>query len=274
MNKFKFGKNWKRYLPVSNQKRLDIAIESIQDFMEIQDLKEKLFIDVGCGSGFFSLAAYRLGADVISFDADPESVECCQYFKEKEDSPENWKIYQGSILDNNFLRSLPKADIVYSYGVLHHTGNLNQAMENAGTLVDNGGYLYIAIYNTVHGRHGSKEWQKRKNRYNKMPSFIQWFLVIKYLLRHTFIPEIIHGVSPIKSWRDYYQKRGESKWVDAIDWVGGHPYEYLRPDEVFNFYRDNYTLVNLMTKNTLALNVFLFKKKEKLRNGQIDNKKE
>lgn len=258
--KFGFGNNWKRYLPLANQERLEIAIQSIKDFMEVDDLSGKLFVDVGCGSGFFSLAAHKLGAKVISFDVDKNSVSCCETFKTKEGSPDNWKIYEGSILDVEFLKSLPKADIVYSYGVLHHSGNLKQAMENIKMLVGDNGYLLIAIYNTVYGKNGSKAWEKRKKNYMSLPKIIQWLLVLKYLIRFNFVPEIIHGVNPIKSWREYYRKRGESKWVDAIDWVGGYPYEYLRPDEVFNFYKKDFNLVNLLTKNTLALNAFLFKK--------------
>lgn len=258
---FEFGNNWKRYLLVSDQKRLDVAIQSIKDFMGVEDLKGKLFIDAGCGSGFFSLAAYKLGADIISFDIDKNSVYCCEVFKNKEGNPDNWKIREGSVLDIEFIKSLPKADVVYSYGVLHHTGNLKQAMTNIKVLVKYNGYLCLAIYNTVYGKHGSKEWQKRKKRYNFMPKIIKWFLVLKYLIRFTLIPEIIRGINPIKSWQEYYKKRGESKWVDAIDWVGGYPYEYLRPDEVFNFYKNEYNLINMITKNTLALNIFLWQRK-------------
>lgn len=258
---FEFGKNWKRYLPVANQKRLNIAIQSIKDFTGFDNLDGKLFIDAGCGSGFFSLAAYKLGAKVISFDIDQNSLNCCDFFREQEGNPNNWKIEQGSILDTEFLKSLPKADIVYSYGVLHHTGNLKQALANIKIPVKDNGYLLIAIYNTIYGKNGSKVWEKRKRRYNLMPSFIQWFLVLKYLIRFTFLPEIIQGKNPLKSWQEYEQKRGESKWIDAIDWVGGYPYEYLRPDEVFNFYKNEYNLINMLTKNTLALNVFLWQKK-------------
>ncbi|RJQ31193.1 class I SAM-dependent methyltransferase [Candidatus Parcubacteria bacterium] len=260
---FKFGKNWLRFLDTKNQEqRLAIAVDSIKTFMGVENLNGKVFIDAGCGSGFFSLAAWKLGAEVISFDLDPECVTCCEYYKKKYAfNPGNWTILKGSVLDRNFLATLPKGDVVYSYGVLHHTGNLKQAMENVETLVKDRGYLYIAIYNKVYGRNGSKCWQKRKARYNRLPIFLQWLMVVKYLIRNGFIPEILNGKNPLKEWQEYKVKRGESKWVDAIDWVGAYPYEFLRPDEVFNFYKKNYDLVNLLTKNTLALNVYLFKKK-------------
>ncbi len=83
MNKFAFGKNWQRYLKMHNPKRLEVAKKSITDFMSIENLKGKLFLDVGCGSGYFSLAAIQLGADVISFDIDLDCIKCCQFFKKK-----------------------------------------------------------------------------------------------------------------------------------------------------------------------------------------------
>src|SRR5687767_14492573 len=107
-------------------------------------------MDIGCGSGVFSHAAYTLGASrIVSFDIDPLSVRCCELMKQRSSNPPHWDIRHGSILDPAFVRSLPKCDVVYSWGVLHHTGDMWTAIRNAASLVKPGGRFFIAIYNKV-----------------------------------------------------------------------------------------------------------------------------
>ncbi len=262
MEKFDFGKNWKRFLKVHNPQRLEVAKSCITDFMGVKDLRGKLFLDIGCGSGYFSLAAWKLGANVISFDPFKGCVECCKFFKSKVDNPENWKIYQGSVLDKEFLKKLPKADIVYSHGVLHHTGDMWTALENVKSLVKDNGYLYIAIYNKVHNTFsGSKMWWRIKYVYNHLPKILQYICEGLYMLRYGIFNHLIHFKNPFKYFKNHYHKRGAYYILDVRDWLGGFPYEYARPDEIFNFYKKDFILINLLTRNTLALNVFLFKKK-------------
>src|SRR5512133_2520010 len=139
--RFEFGKNWKRFLSRLNDKRIQEAEISLKEKLEVQDLRNRSFLDIGCGSGLFSLAAARLGADqIVSFDYDTFSVACCQELK-RQFFPDlkNWKIEQASVLNKSYLEKLGTFDIVYSWGVLHHTGNMWQAFENINPLVKPGG---------------------------------------------------------------------------------------------------------------------------------------
>ena len=123
--RFKFGKNWKYFLQSLSEDKIIAAIKSMQEYLEIQNLDGKTFLDIGCGSGLMSLAARRLGAKVLSFDYDQNSVECTRFLKElyfKDDI--NWTIEEGSVLNKDYLRSIGKFDFVYSWGVLHHTGSM------------------------------------------------------------------------------------------------------------------------------------------------------
>src|SRR5689334_7412955 len=130
--RFGFGKNWADYIEkhftehVLEQSRTHLA-----SFLRMGSLKGLTFLDVGCGSGLHSLAAWRLGAErIISFDFDVDSDATTERIRTAAGAPDNWTVMQGSVLDRAFMASLPKSDIVYSWGVLHHTGDMWSAVRN------------------------------------------------------------------------------------------------------------------------------------------------
>src|SRR5439155_2047567 len=129
--------------------RIAAAERSLEEMLGRGSLAHKRFLDIGSGSGLFSLAARRLGARrVHSFDYDPQSVACTRELRRRylPDDPA-WTIERGSILDERFAASLGSFDVVYSWGVLHHTGDMWRALELALSTVDDGGLIFVAIYN-------------------------------------------------------------------------------------------------------------------------------
>ncbi len=147
--RFEFGKNWQHFLRSLTPKRIGLAEDSLREMLGVPDLAGTSMLDVGSGSGLFSLAARRLGARVHSFDYDPYSVACTRSLREQFfPGDEQWTIEEGSALDADYMRSLGQYDLVYSWGVLHHTGAMWQALDNAVLPVAPGGRLFVAIYNT------------------------------------------------------------------------------------------------------------------------------
>jgi len=259
--KFSFGKNWLRFLDRVTDNRIQVAEQSIVDFLKISSLREKKFLDIGCGSGLFSYSANRLGADrIVSFDVDPFSVECCKHMHQKAGSPDNWSISEGSILDSKFLNSLGKFDIVYSWGVLHHTGNMWEAIKNAARLVHRGGYLYIALYNKTSGLNGSLLWLQIKKLYNFLPTPGKRVLEILYTAMFC-LAKLIKLKNPITEIKNYQSKRGMDFMTDVRDWLGGYPYEFATTDEVSDFMKQhfpNFELTNLKSTSGIGNNWFLF----------------
>lgn len=238
-------------------------MRSLTAFLEITSLDGLTFLDIGCGSGLFSLAAHRLGAKkIVSFDLDPDSVSCCEYLKEKEDNPALWSICRGSILDDAFISALDRADIVYSWGVLHHTNSMWKAIENSIRLVRPGGVFFIAIYNEVHGLFGSKTWLLLKRLYNRVSR------PLKTLMEYSFITMIIAKMiltlrNPYQEISQYKKRRGMSFMTDIRDSLGGYPYEFASAEEVVVFCRKFGLALERITPTTgLGCNEFLFRNVE------------
>ncbi len=262
---FSFGKNWQSFLKFLNKERIETAKTSMLEFLGMNTLDGKSFLDIGCGSGIFSYAAFLLDANkIISFDVDQFSVECCKYLWKIEKNPKKWEILSGSILNDEFYSNLGKFDIVYSWGVLHHTGQMWRAIENAGKLVDQNGYLFFTIYNKVEGFKSSNFWLKIKKFYNKSPKILKKIIQIAYIL-NDIGGLLIRFKNPIKFMKNYKKKRGMNYRVDIIDWLGGYPYEFASVNEILKYMKikfPNYKLINLKQRFDIGNNWYLFKRSD------------
>jgi 2-polyprenyl-6-hydroxyphenyl methylase/3-demethylubiquinone-9 3-methyltransferase len=267
---FAFGENWKRFVESSlSSEAVTFATRSFTDLLETEDLTGRAFVDVGCGSGLCSLVAHRLGASrVVSFDIDDESVECCRELREREGAPSTWEVTQGSVLETQFLEKLGTFDVVFSWGVLHHTGAMWAALENASNLVRDGGTLAIAIYNRAEalglypdGRFGpSRWWIGLKRIYCRSPGPVQ-NLVDFTALGIFFAAQLATLRNPFRSLREYRRQRGMDLRIDIRDWLGGYPYEYAAVDEIFHFFRARgYVLTNMKYHGGLRCNEYAFRK--------------
>lgn len=266
--RFGFGKNWAQFLTNLTEERIKIAEESLKKGLNVQNLSGKTFLDIGSGSGLFSLAARRLGAAVHSFDYDHDSVECTRSLKARFfPHDDQWIVEQGSILDKDYLKKLGCFDIVYSWGVLHHTGHMYEAFENVVSLLNDHGKLFISIYNDQ-GR-SSQRWLSIKKLYNESNFVMKWILVLYTLIRQwirTFVMDVIKKGNPFKSWQVYAKNRGMSPFYDLIDWVGGYPFEVAKPEDVFNFFQNKgLTLIYMTTcAGGIGCNEFGFVKKREI----------
>jgi 2-polyprenyl-6-hydroxyphenyl methylase/3-demethylubiquinone-9 3-methyltransferase len=229
-----------------------------------EEIAGKSFLDIGSGSGLFSLAAMRLGAaSVHSMDYDPQCFACTQELKRRYyPQGEHWQIEQGNVLDPAYMERLGEWDIVYSWGVLHHTGNLWRALEMVIPTVVRGGRLFISIYNDQ-GR-TSRRWWQVKRAYNRLSPGLRFLILIPafiLLWGPTLLRDFLR-LKPFATWKEHSRSRGMSAWRDVVDWVGGFPFEVAKPEDIINFYsRNGFKLEQLKTVgNGSGCNQFLFQR--------------
>ncbi|HUG20101.1 MAG TPA: class I SAM-dependent methyltransferase [Planctomycetaceae bacterium] len=272
--RFSFGRNWKNFQCQLTESDIDQASESLQKLLRRTELEGVRFLDAGSGSGLFSLCARRLGATVVSFDLDPESVACTRSLQEREEVPdERWEVLEGSILDEDFLNQLGQFDVVYSWGVVHHTGRMWNAIDLLIPLVAERGDFVVAIYNDQ--GFTSRVWSAIKRIYNKLPGFVQPLYVVGIFLWGAFCRMILtvlamllrlvtlrNPLVPLSRWWNEDRPRGMNWWHDLVDWVGGWPFEVARPGEVFTYFHEReFELAAMETTPGSGCNEYLFRRR-------------
>lgn len=251
---YSFGENWQDYLKDVSEREIESAKRDIMEWLGPVSIAGKAIIDIGCGSGIHSLAFYLLGAkEICSFDFDQLSVEATKTLWEKEGKPTNWRIFHGSILDEEWIKSLGKFDIVYSWGVLHATGAMWVAIEKSISLIKAGGILWIALYAKGSGYLKDLELKKK---YNSSSGWGKRWMIYRSI-GWIMLSRLKHFQNPF-TWNEN-RARGMNTYHDIVDWLGGLPYEVASEDEVLRFGR-KYGLVleRIKVKNEGGCSIYIF----------------
>ena len=230
MSQFDFGKNWLAY---ASKALTDAKTNNArQDFVALMDginLRDAWFLDVGFGQGLSLLCAAELGAHIVGIDINHKNKEAVEltakYFPNVDLN--NLAIHVGSIMSEKTLIDLDKIrpgryDVVHSWGVLHHTGDMAYALKQCVRLLRYEGYLVVSIYNN---HWSSWLWKQIKKVYCDSPSVLQKLMVYTMLPIIWTAKLITTRENPIK------KQRGMDFFYDVVDWVGGYPYEFATIEE-------------------------------------------
>jgi SAM-dependent methyltransferase len=249
--RFAFGKNWENFVDTHfSEERVRIAQQHLLGFLRFPDLTGRRMLDIGCGSGLHSLAAIRANVkELLSFDYDANSVATTRKLHALSGRPNHWRVEQGSVLDKPYMDKLGTFDIVYSWGVLHHTGDQWTALRYAADRIAPGGVFYVALYTSdVFVDPPPEFWLDVKRRYNRS-GWIGKRRIEAWYIGRQFAGMWRNGQNPFAYAWGYKRSRGMSYYTDVKDWVGGWPMEFSSIEAVKNFSKQelNLELVNIAT---------------------------
>jgi 2-polyprenyl-6-hydroxyphenyl methylase/3-demethylubiquinone-9 3-methyltransferase len=225
---FAFGKNWAEFSKKVDEAKIQAAEQGLLKLLEKEEIVGKNFLDIGCGSGLHALSALRLGAArVLALDIDADSVATTKTMLERHapSTDGHWQTGMKSVFD-----LAPETDglfdVVYSWGVLHHTGNLDRALGRAAACVARKGVFCFALYRRTWM---DGFWRAEKRWYAKASPEAQLRARRCYVALHRFLI----GREKHENRINHYQsRRGMAYEHDVHDWLGGWPYESISPKEV------------------------------------------
>jgi 2-polyprenyl-3-methyl-5-hydroxy-6-metoxy-1,4-benzoquinol methylase len=214
--RFAFGKNWQSYSIKSlTPERIEDSCRAFRNLVSGIDLQDKKYIDIGYGQGLSLIAAAQMGANVLGIDVDKDNIDALRRVLQASGYPEFIETQSVSILNEVFVYEHRGCfDIVHSWGVLHHTGDMRKAIENACALVAEGGHFICSIYN----KHWTSPiWKIIKSSYNHLPGSLQR-VMISLLYPAIYIAKFLVTRKNPKQ-----MDRGMDFLHDVVDWVGGYP---------------------------------------------------
>lgn len=228
---FEFGKNWARYGQTITEDDIAISRDNLQRLLGLDDLSGKRFLDIGCGSGIHALSALKLGAESVrAVDIDEDAVATAKGVLAANWTEPNVEVAQANIFEAS-AEEWGQFNVVYSWGVLHHTGDMWGAIRNAAALVKPGGIFAIAIYRKT-GFCGFWRWEKAL--YTRLGKLYRGPVIALYILLRA-LRDLLRLRNPLRKIRGHNRKRGMKWYTDVIDWLGGYPYESATPKEIQDF---------------------------------------
>lgn len=226
--RFGFGENWSEYSAHIEDQHIQNAVSGMSELLSAGDIKGKTFLDIGSGSGLHSLAALKKGAKfVTAIDLDPQSVETTRAVLNRFWSEDNYQTEQASILEDGDILGA-QYDIVYSWGVLHHTGGMWDAIARASSAVKDNGLFVLALYKKTPL---CNAWTFEKKIYSSLPKILRFPIDYIYALFYC-LGLLLTGKNPVNYIKEYSSKRGMLWMTDVRDWLGGYPYESVSPKEI------------------------------------------
>jgi 2-polyprenyl-3-methyl-5-hydroxy-6-metoxy-1,4-benzoquinol methylase len=225
---FGFGENWADFSNSITDQSIEDARQGLMKLVG-PDLGGKTFLDIGCGSGIHALAALKLGASsVVATDIDPISVETTGKVLDRHAPAGKWRAETISVLSPQFER-LGQFDVVYSWGVLHHTGAMCEAIAKAAGATKPGGKFVIAIYAKTNL---CSFWKAEKRIYSRAPKLGQAVMRGIFHLWRALIVLLVAVKNRRAPSFSSDKSRGMKNDTDIHDWLGGYPYESAAPAEI------------------------------------------
>jgi SAM-dependent methyltransferase len=240
---FAFGKNWELYSRQINSSHIESSKKDLIGLIQLESLQGMSVLDIGSGSGVHSLSMMLLGCkDLVALDYDPDSVSTTNRVLSGKSFKGDFQVIQADILKHIPGIDGRTFDLVYSWGVLHHTGDMMKGIDRSISYVKPGALIALALYRKTLL---CTFWRIEKFLYSKSPKILQSLFQKTYEFVFGLGIKIKTGQSLRAYKLSYFQKRGMDFSRDVHDWLGGYPYESIDPRYLIQYMEQRgFTLLN------------------------------
>jgi 2-polyprenyl-3-methyl-5-hydroxy-6-metoxy-1,4-benzoquinol methylase len=119
----------------------------IPGFAEFPRWRDKKVLEVGCGIGTDTINFARSGADVTVAELSDESMRVAQQRAEVFGLSGHITFHHGNAEELTSFVSVEPQDLVYSFGVIHHSPHPERILEQVERYVRPGSTLKLMVYN-------------------------------------------------------------------------------------------------------------------------------
>lgn len=218
-----FAFEWFLFPNVNNEKELKYRTEGRYK-INLRELKNKLILDAGAGSGDESSFFLKHGAKVVSIDLS-DSIDVAS---KRLGENENWIGVQGDITKLPFDNET--FDLVYCEGVLQHTRNTKAALKELTRVLKIGGQIaawhyglpekmpwYMKLFHNIR--------VKRRKRFRKWDRHI-FIAYTAFLTSLGYLPLLGRLLAFMKFIsRKKYNRSFQANWAMTMDALGWHRYQ-------------------------------------------------
>jgi len=104
-------------------------------------------LEIGCGIGTDTINFAREGAEVTVVELSDESIRVAEQRADVFGISDHIKFYNGNAEELTTLVPVAPHDLVYSFGVIHHSPHPERILDEARRYLEPGGTLKVMVYN-------------------------------------------------------------------------------------------------------------------------------
>jgi len=144
----------------------------IPRFAEFDRWRDKKVLEIGCGIGTDTISFARAGANVTTVDLSGKSIELARKRAAVFGLEEQIRFFPGNAEQLSSFVPVESYDLIYSFGVIHHTPHPGAVLEQLRRYARSGAIIKVMVYHRRSYKVGWILMTEGKGRFWKLPELV------------------------------------------------------------------------------------------------------